>query len=787
MMCEVTESSRSFTASQKKEAMFPQQESSSASDGTSLSQVLQRRICSSLLELAAENDLNGFSRVVEEGAALDEPDSWYGRVIGSTYQMATEQRTAMMIASLYGSVEVLTYILCHLPFPITVVNKAWGPGKVTALHCAAAGGSVRAAEIIRLLLDHGAYANVKDVHGRQPVDMLVVSPMFLPMKASLEEMLNSWRINGQQSPVHSRNERSEIRNCASKVCLLFLPNPLSVSEHKCLDDFVPEPVDKTYNTTSTYLSLSSPDSSPLVSPPSPSSPKSSEDHSPKSSGEGTEKAREYPVDASLPDIKNILYTTDEFRMFSFKVRPCSRAYSHDWTECPFVHPGENARRRDPRRYHYSCVPCPDFRKGTCRRGDACEYAHGVFECWLHPAQYRTRLCKDGTNCARRVCFFAHTTEELRPLYVSMGSAVPSPRASSSLDTKSMSPPFPPVSPLQVLMVPQYSPSNPPGSTPPLSPASSLHSSVGGGWSQPNNIPSLHLPGGSLHVSRLKEALNARDVALEDLDDSSNLDSCSTSEFKSWSTCNRSSPTVAAGSIGRKIGKYENLGLSISPPNLQDMFASETSSTSSMSYHNCVKEQSYLSPRIQSHLQSHSHIDSLLSPRSSQKLSISMPQPLAHFNLPSLGSPRSISTRGTDLDLRTSPPVPLSSDAAASLCSRKAAFVLRGRESWSSKDLSGSVSLPSWSDWGSPSGKPDWGVRGQDLGKFKRSASLSSHGPTDLDIFWVQTLMKDGSSDREVNGLNASNATAGAPKGPRENMEHLLCSWMDQIPPDKMVA
>ncbi|KAM0877806.1 hypothetical protein ACQ4PT_035267 [Festuca glaucescens] len=138
--------------------------------------------------------------------------------------------------------------------------------------------------------------------------------------------------------------------------------------------------------------------------------------------------KEWPPDPSLPDIKNGAYASDDFRMYSFKVRACSRAYSHDWTECPFVHPGENARRRDPRKYHYSCVPCPEFKKGAgCRRGDMCEYAHGVFESWLHPAQYRTRLCKDGVGCARRVCFFAHTPEELRPLYVSTGSAVPSPR------------------------------------------------------------------------------------------------------------------------------------------------------------------------------------------------------------------------------------------------------------------------------------------------------------------------------------------------------------------------
>ncbi|RZB41412.1 Zinc finger CCCH domain-containing protein 66, partial [Glycine soja] len=82
------------------------------------------------------------------------------------------------------------------------------------------------------------------------------------------------------------------------------------------------------------------------------------------SKDGTEK-KDYPVDLSLPDIKNGIYSSDEFRMYTFKVRPCSRAYSHDWTECPFVHPGENARRRDPRRYQYSCVPCPEFRKGFC--------------------------------------------------------------------------------------------------------------------------------------------------------------------------------------------------------------------------------------------------------------------------------------------------------------------------------------------------------------------------------------------------------------------------------------
>lgn len=115
------------------------------------------------------------------------------------------------------------------------------------------------------------------------------------------------------------------------------------------------------------------------------------------------------------DIPVDAFSCDEFRMYEFKVRRCARGRSHDWTECPYAHPGEKARRRDPRKFHYSGTACPDFRKGNCKRGDSCEYAHGVFECWLHPARYRTQPCKDGTSCRRRVCFFAHTPDQLRVL------------------------------------------------------------------------------------------------------------------------------------------------------------------------------------------------------------------------------------------------------------------------------------------------------------------------------------------------------------------------------------
>lgn len=60
------------------------------------------------------------------------------------------------------------------------------------------------------------------------------------------------------------------------------------------------------------------------------------------------------------------------------------------------------------------IPCiGQMQEGACPRREACPYAHNVFEYWLHPTRYRTQLCNDDNRCKRRICFFAHTLEELR--------------------------------------------------------------------------------------------------------------------------------------------------------------------------------------------------------------------------------------------------------------------------------------------------------------------------------------------------------------------------------------
>ncbi|PSC70828.1 coiled-coil domain-containing 94-like protein isoform A [Micractinium conductrix] len=109
-----------------------------------------------------------------------------------------------------------------------------------------------------------------------------------------------------------------------------------------------------------------------------------------------------------------MYKSDAFRMSCMKVLPCSKRFVHDWTECPFAHPQEKARRRDPRVHNYTGIACPSMKKeGCCAFGDHCPYAHNVFEYWLHPTRYRTQLCNDGSNCKRKICFFAHSLDELR--------------------------------------------------------------------------------------------------------------------------------------------------------------------------------------------------------------------------------------------------------------------------------------------------------------------------------------------------------------------------------------
>ncbi|XP_010541453.1 PREDICTED: zinc finger CCCH domain-containing protein 66-like [Tarenaya hassleriana] len=564
-----------------------------------------------LLELSACNDLNGFISLLEQEGLdnIDRSSSWYGRRIGSR-EMGFDARTPLMIASLFGSKEMVDYIIRSGRVDI---NRSCGSDAATALHCAVSGFSANSPDVVSLLLNAGADANSPDANGNKPVDVIFPSlnPVFSSRKKILERLLNGGH------DLMELEDRDEQREASEK--------------------------------------------------------------------------KEYPVDPTLPDINSGIYGTDEFRMYAFKIKPCSRAYSHDWTECPFVHPGENARRRDPRKYQYSCVPCPEFRKGYCCRGDSCEYAHGIFECWLHPSQYRTRLCKDEMNCKRRVCFFAHKPEELRPLYPSTGSGVPSPRSSFSSCNSAYSFDNGPISPLGFGS----------STTPPLSP-NTVPSPIGGKtWVNFPNIvpPTLQLP-----RSRLKSTINAKEIDFSD----AILGLSSPTPWNTTAMSSASSPLsgdIKATSLNKLAGGTNQTSLS-------DVFGPDD--TSGLQ----IRRSSAFNPQL-------------------------------------------YSSYATSNSLTTSPIGAKSSSQRDLPASGEDAFAKRSQ---SFMDLSCHSAIPSaistcMDDWGSPDGKLDWSVHGDDMQKFGRSASFGFRvgggtrqlaepvGLDEPDVSWVDPLVKEPSEMR----------------------------------------
>ncbi|XP_060177479.1 zinc finger CCCH domain-containing protein 30-like [Lycium barbarum] len=662
----------------------------------------------SLLEFAANNDIEAFKKWIERDlSSIHEVGLWYGRQKGSK-QMVLEHRTPLLVAAMYGSIDVLKLILS---LPGVDVNRSCGRDNSTALHCAASGGSLNAADAVKLLLEAGADPNLKDASGYCPLDVIVISPKAHKMKPCLANLLKT----------------DAMGDCNLRVSMA------------------------SSNSNSPPLSPSLGDGSSSSASDTTSSPRSAKSIDlPVSS---TSEKKEYPIDPSLPDIKNSIYSTDEFRMFSFKIKPCSRAYSHDWTECPFVHPGENARRRDPRKYHYSCVPCPEFRKGACRRGDMCDYAHGVFECWLHPAQYRTRLCKDGTKCDRRVCFFAHTQEELRPLYVSTGSAVLSPRSNTSAAAAMGLIPGSPSSPF----------------TPPMSPSANGVSNLV--W-PPHNVPALHLPGSNFQSSRLRSSLNARDIPAKDLNMLSDFDVQQQQLLNGLSCLSQS--CMNANSFNRSVRPR-----TLTPSNLEDLFSAEGGS--SPRYSDQALAQAVFSPTHKSAVfnQFQQQQEAMLSPINTKFSPRNVDNsPLqASFGVP-------MSPRGME-------PISPMSSRVSILAQSDKHYQLR---SLSSRDLGSGADT--WSNWGIGSGKPDWAVNTEEFGRLRRSSSfeLANNGE-EPDLSWVQSLVKESSQeimDKSatcVSGLTdaGANICEGSTSGSQIEQFDQLGAWMEQMKLDQPIA
>lgn len=94
----------------------------------------------------------------------------------------------------------------------------------------------------------------------------------------------------------------------------------------------------------------------------------------------------------------------------YKVNPCTERRRHD---CPFVHRGEKARRRDPRILSQMAISCLDSKPGKCLWGDACRFAHGVFEYWLNPPNIAPAYAILAHLVREKYVFLAHNPSELR--------------------------------------------------------------------------------------------------------------------------------------------------------------------------------------------------------------------------------------------------------------------------------------------------------------------------------------------------------------------------------------
>jgi len=53
-------------------------------------------------------------------------------------------------------------------------------------------------------------------------------------------------------------------------------------------------------------------------------------------------------------------------------------------------------------------PCEHDRKGICKFGSACTFAHGKKELQKYNPAYKTKECEFRDNCTRKYCWDIHT-------------------------------------------------------------------------------------------------------------------------------------------------------------------------------------------------------------------------------------------------------------------------------------------------------------------------------------------------------------------------------------------
>jgi hypothetical protein len=306
----------------------------------------------------------------------------------------------------------------------------------------------------------------------------------------------------------------------------------------------------------------------------------------------------------------------------------------------------------------------------------------------------------------------------------------------------------------------------------MSPANGIsHSSMA--WPQPN-VPTLHLPGSNFQSSRLRSSFSARDIPPEDFNLLPDFDS--QQQILNDLTCFSQSQNNSASFSRSGWSKTLN------PSNLEELFTAEMSSPRFADQAAAVFSPTHKSAYLNQLQQQ----QSMLSPINTSAFS---PKNVEHHLMHSAfgaGSPGRMSPRSME-------PISPRGSRLSTLAQReKQQHQLR---SLSSRDLGSNNpvahNVNSWSKWGSPNGKLDWSVNGDELGRLCRSSSfeLGNNGE-EPDLSWVQSLVKE--SPPEVLKEKLAIPVPGAAPSPdvamglssNSQINPVLESWLEQMQIDK---
>ena len=252
-------------------------------------------------------------------------------------------------------------------------------------------------------------------------------------------------------------------------------------------------------------------------------------------------------------------------------------------------------------------------------------------------------------------------------------------------------------------------------------------------------------------------------------------------------------------------KYRNLGLIVAPNNLDEMFGSE-----SVCSPKSLGHEPTLLAQFEAHMHTPIQFQNHMSPQASVQMQLQAHQQQAAMEAQLKGSflnspKKSLSSSPFSLGplSRMSPlkvmDIEKQQQQEYKEASQRSSFGQHDKlnhnhnYSHTSRELVESGLL--WSDWGSPTGKPEWGFPGDDLSKLRRSASSGLRASDEPDLSWVQKLVKEGPLDVDTissaNGiirLEADNDDHNTTIGlERENADMPRGSWIDKLHLDHIVA